>query len=158
VFIYVPEQRFFGFEEVSVLGQRVRMATAERALLDAIDRPRYAGGISEVSRIASRASEKVSWEKLLDLLRKWGSPALVQRLGYYIALHQTQMPTHLRSELLRLVPLRSKILLGPRRKFGTSGKLIQPWNLIENVPRDLITSKDEKPRRRVVFPDVEPKR
>jgi predicted transcriptional regulator of viral defense system len=158
VFVYVPKERFFGFEEVSILGQRVRMATAERALLDAIDRPRYAGGISETSRIVARATEKVLWEKLIALLRKWESPALVQRLGYYLDLHQAHMPAHLRSELLGLVPLKSKILLGPRRKFGTSGKLIQPWNVIENIPRDLITSKDEKPRRKVVFPGLEPKR
>ncbi len=45
VFVRIPEQRFFGFEELTVLGHAVQMATTERTLLDAPDRPRYAGGI-----------------------------------------------------------------------------------------------------------------
>ena len=55
VFIRLQEARFFGYEETAVLGEPVQMATRERALLDAIDRPRYAGGIAEVSRIVARA-------------------------------------------------------------------------------------------------------
>lgn len=39
VFIHVPAHRFFGFEQVTVLGEPVNMATIERALLDAVDRP-----------------------------------------------------------------------------------------------------------------------
>ncbi len=79
VFVYVPEHRFFGFEETRVLEHLVQMATLERALLDAIDRPRYAGGIGEVSRIAATAATRVSWDSLLHLARRWGSSALVQR-------------------------------------------------------------------------------
>ncbi|MFC2171737.1 hypothetical protein ACFLU6_03780 [Acidobacteriota bacterium] len=46
VFVHVPEQQFFGFTENRVLGASVQMATLERALLDAINRPRYSGGIT----------------------------------------------------------------------------------------------------------------
>ncbi|MCG8556396.1 MAG: hypothetical protein MJD61_14065, partial [Proteobacteria bacterium] len=147
----IPEQRFFGFEELTVLGHAVQMATTERALLDALDRPRYAGGIGEVSRIAARAARKVSWERLTDLSRKWGSSALVQRLGYFMDLHQVDVPDDVRASLLELVRPHSKIQLGSRRKWGTSGKLVRPWNVVENVPRDVLISKEEKPRRRVVF-------
>lgn len=151
VFVHVAELRFFGFEETSVLGHAVQMATIERALLDAIDRPRYAGGIGEVSRIAQRGASKVSWDTLLDLVRRWGSSALVQRLGYFMALHDVDVPDLVRAELLGLVRPESKIQLGPRRKWGTSGKLVRPWNVVENVPADVLISKEEKPRRRVVF-------
>lgn len=155
VFVHVPEQRFFGFEEIAVLGQAVQMATVERAVLDAIDRPRYAGGIGEVSRIVVRAVGKVSWDELIALARKWGSSALVQRLGYFVDLHGVEMPDHVRTALLDLVRPKSKIQLGSRRKWGSSGKLVRPWNVIENVPRDVLLSKEEKARRRVVFPKRE---
>ncbi len=151
VFVHVPKERFFGFEEIAVLAQAVQMATVERAVLDAIDRPRFAGGIGEVSRIVSRAAANVSWDELIGLARKWGSSALVQRLGYFIDLHAVELPDHVRKSLLALVRPKSKIQLGSRHRWGASGKLVRPWNVIENVPRDVLVSKDEKAGRRVVF-------
>jgi len=61
------------------------------------------------------------------------------------------VPVGVQAALLELVRPQSKIQLGSRRKWGTSGKLVRPWNVVENVPRDVLISKDEKPRRRVVF-------
>ncbi len=151
VFVHVPQQWFFGFQEFVVLGHPVQMATAERAVLDAIDRPRYAGGIGEVSRIVARAAAKVSWDELIRLVRKWGSSALVQRLGYFVDLHGAELPDRVRNSLLELVRPKSKIQLGSRRRWGSSGKLVRPWNVIENVPRDVLSSTNEKARRRVVF-------
>ena len=151
VFVHVPERRFFGFGQVAVLGEPVQMATVERALLDAVDRPRYAGGIGEVSRIAARAATRVSWDAMLDLVRRWGSSALVQRLGCFLDLHKAHVPDKVKAALLDLVRPKSKILLASRRKWGTTGKLVRTWNVVENVPRDVLLPKDEKPRRRVVF-------
>lgn len=151
VFVHVREQGFAGFEEVRVLGHAVRMATPERALLDAVDRPRHAGGIGEVSLIAARAARKVSWEKVFDLARNWGSSALVQRLGYLLDLHQSHLPEDAREALLGLVRPQSKIQLGSRRRWGTGGKLVRPWNVVENVPRIVLVPKEEKPRCRTVF-------
>jgi predicted transcriptional regulator of viral defense system len=151
VFVHVPAERFFAFQEVVVLGRAVQMATAERAVLDAIDRPRCAGGIGEVSRIVGRAAGKVSWDVLLDLARKWGSSASVQRLGYFLDLHAVDMPSELRTALLQLVLPLSKIQLAARGKWGTAGKLIRPWNVVENVPRDVLISAEDKPRRRIVL-------
>jgi predicted transcriptional regulator of viral defense system len=152
VLIYVRENRFFGFNEVAVLGVPVQMATTERALLDAIDRPKYAGGIGEVSHIASRAIDRISWDVLLEIAERWRSSALVQRLGYLLDLHQADMPTEARGTLLRLVLPRSKIQFGPRRRWGTSGRLVQPWNVIENVPREVLMATGEAPKRRILFP------
>jgi predicted transcriptional regulator of viral defense system len=155
VFVYVPEEQFFGFEEIAVFGHAVQMATTERAVLVAIDRPRYAGGIGEVSRIVARAASKVSWDVLIALARKWGSSALVQRLGYFVDLHGLDVPDQVRAALLELVRPKSKIQLGSRRKWGTFGKLVRAWNVVENVPRDVLISKEDKARRRVVFPKKE---
>lgn len=151
VFVPVAEQRYFGFKETTVLGQVVQMATVERALLDAIDRPHYAGGIGEVSRIAHRASSHVSWDVLLDYLRRWRSSALVQRFGYFLDLYGVEAIGEIRDAMLDLVLPQSKIHLGSRRKWGTSGKLVRPWNVVENVPRDVLIAKEDKLRRRVVF-------
>jgi predicted transcriptional regulator of viral defense system len=151
VFVYVPKRLFFGFGEVHVLGHPVHMATVERALLDALDRPRFAGGIGEVSRIVARASTKVSWKELLRLARRTNRSALVQRLGYLLDLHQDELPPMVRRGLLKLVRPHNKIFLGPRKKWGTSGKLVTPWNVVENIPRSVLISAGEGRRQRVVF-------
>lgn len=158
IFVDLTPDQFFGFTEVNVLGETVQMATRERALLDAIDRPRYAGGIGEVSRMVSRSAAKVSWAALLELLGRWDKSSLVQRLGYLLDLHQVQVPAEQRTALESLMRKRSKVHLGPRRKWGTAGKLAHPWNIIENVPRDVVLEKNEGPKHRVTLSRPEPPR
>lgn len=151
VFVHVPEQRFFGFKEITVLGYPVHMATAERTVLDVIDRPGHAGGIGEVSRIVARSVTRISLGALLELARMWMSSALTQRLGYFLELHQADVPDDVRATLLKLIRPNSKIQLGSRRRWGTTGKLVLPWNVVVNVPRDVLISNEDKPRRRVFF-------
>lgn len=151
VFVEVPQERFFGFIEQTVLGEPVQMATLERAVLDALDRPQHAGGLGEVSRIVSRAASRISWPALLDLAHRWQAAAVVQRLGCLLDLHRADMPADARSELVALTQGASKIQLGPRAKWGYAGKLVQLWNVVENVPRDILISSVDQGRRRVVF-------
>ncbi len=140
VHAFVSAHRFFGFEEVAVLGRRVQMATAERAILDAIDRPRLAGGIGEVSETVARAPSRISWDKLLTLAQRLDSSAVAQRLGYFLDLHRIDAPESFRNGLLGLVRPRSKILLGPRQPWGTAGKLVRPWSVVANVPEAALHS------------------
>jgi predicted transcriptional regulator of viral defense system len=151
VFVAVPPERFFGFAEADALSERVEMATRERALLDVIDRPRYAGGLCEVSRMVSRAGTKIAWESMLDLLRRWSESALVQRLGYLLDLHGVEVPAQHRAALEAMVRAGSKVHLGARGKWGAAGRLASPWNIIENVPREALVEKGEQKRRRVTF-------
>ncbi len=151
VFVQMAEQRFFGFTDTRVLGAAVHMATLERALLDAIDRPRHAGGIGEVSRIALRAAQRVSWNTLIDLTRRWGSSALAQRLGYFLDLHDTNLQEIARAGLLAIIRPRSKIHLGSRQRWGTRGMLASPWNVVVNVPHEVLVANGDTGRRRIVL-------
>lgn len=151
VFVRLPSKRYFGDEETRVLGQVVRMATMERALLDALDRPRYAGGIGEVSRMVERGAERVSWERLLDFAERWQQSAIVQRLGHLLEVHGADVPRAARDRLLGLVSPKSNVHLGGRRKWGTSGELARPWNVIRNVPDEVLLEARVQGRRRVSF-------
>lgn len=104
-----------------------------------------------MSHIAARATIKVSWDAMLYLARRWDSSALIQRLGYFLDLHQADIPDNVKTALLALVRPKSKILLASRRKWGTTGKLVRTWNVVENVPHDVLMPKEEKLRRRVDF-------
>lgn len=151
VFVQLPEARYFGHEETSVLGHVVRMATVERALLDALDRPRHAGGIGEVSRIVGRGTTRLSWDRLLEFAERWQQSAIVQRLGHLLDLHGAEVPLAVREKLLGLVSPKAKVHLGSRRRFGTAGNLVRPWNVVENVPRDVLLEARDHGRRRVSF-------
>lgn len=151
VFVHMPKQQFFGFTGARVLGASVQMATLERALLDAIDRPRHSGGIGEVSRIAMCAATRISWDALVELARRWSSSALVQRLGYLVDLHHGPMPESTKAELLTIIRPHSKIYLDSRRRWGISGKLAKPWNVVVNVPQEVLLPSGETGRRRVVL-------
>ena len=49
-----------------------------------------------------------------------------------------------------------KILLGPPAKWGYAGKLMQPWNVVENVPRDVLISSVDQGRLKWSFVRREP--
>ena len=149
IFVHVPAQRFFGFTTVRVLGVPVQMATLERALLDALNRPRHSGGIGEVSHIAMRATSRIAWGTLVELVRRWDSSALVQRLGYLLDLHDAKMPETIRTELIALTRPHSKIHLGPRLRWGSHGKLASPWNVVVNVPHEVLVANREKERHHI---------
>lgn len=151
VFVEVPPERFFGFTQLTVLGEPVQMATIERALLDALDRPQHAGGLGEVSRIVSRAASRVSWPAFLDLAGRWQAASVIQRLGCLLDLHRVEISADVRAELVELIRGASKIQLGPRARWGHAGQLMQPWNVVLNVPRDVLVSPADQGRRRVVF-------
>jgi predicted transcriptional regulator of viral defense system len=151
IFVPVPEKRFFGFTEQLILGEPVQMATIERALVDALDRPRYAGGIGEVSRIAARAARRVSWDSLLDCLRRFDVSALAQRLGYLLEFNGVEVPAEVLTALHGLVRPGSKVPLGPGAKWGRHGPLSRAWGVVENVPRDVLLAADERSKRRVRF-------
>ncbi|MBN2491922.1 MAG: type IV toxin-antitoxin system AbiEi family antitoxin domain-containing protein [Planctomycetes bacterium] len=151
VFVPVSEERFYGFTEQRVLGAAVQMATVERALIDALDRPRYGGGIGEVSRIVARAATRVSWNGLIDCFRRFGVSAVAQRLGYLLEVNGADVPADALAGLRDLVRPGSKIPLGPGAKWGRHGSLSRAWGVIENVPHDVLIESGARSKRRVAF-------
>jgi predicted transcriptional regulator of viral defense system len=151
LFVRMTEARFFGFDDVAVLGEKVMMATRERALLDAVDRPQLAGGLSEVSRILVKAAGVVSWQVVLDYAKRWNESALVQRLGYLLDLNEVPISGSVRKNLIALVSPTSKVHLGSRAQWGSTGRLIKPWGVIENVPRERLVEPSTAGRRMRLF-------
>jgi predicted transcriptional regulator of viral defense system len=156
VFVPLPEERFFGFDEAEVLGEKVQMATKERTLLDALDRPEVAGGLGEVSRMVAKAATAISWATLFDLLGRWKESAVIQRLGYLLDLHDLVFPESVRDRLIALMSRTSKVHLGSRAEWGTAGRLVQPWGIIENVPHDRLVERRAERRRTRSFRKATP--
>jgi predicted transcriptional regulator of viral defense system len=155
IFAAMKQDRFFGSEETKVFGRPVPMATPERAVLDALERPQYAGGLPEVSRIIKKAGLKLDLHRLIEYARSWKESALVQRLGYFLDLHQIQLPSEIRTELKSLVKPDNKIYLAPRGRWKMPARLNSEWIIVENVPKAVLTENAEGrrpfvPKSRVV--------
>lgn len=139
VFAMMKKERFFGFEKIAVLGTQAILATPERALLDALDRPQYAGGLAEVSRMVKRAAPRLDFHRLLEYVRSWKESALVQRLGFFLDLHHIELSKNHRMELKSLVKPGNKIYLAPRGRWNVPAHLNSEWIVVENVPKNILT-------------------
>ncbi len=147
VLAFTPKQRFYGFGEARVLERNVPMALPERAVLYALDRPQYAGGLSEVSRIIGKAGSKIDFARLLEFARRWKQSALVQRLGFFLDLHQITLPAEFWGQLKELIRPNSKIYLAPRGRWKAEGRLNREWQVVENISRDLLLEENKNRHR-----------
>jgi predicted transcriptional regulator of viral defense system len=59
-----PLHKFFGAVEVDAYGSRVMMALPEKAIVDALDRPEYAGDIPETAGMLQRGKGSLNWDRL----------------------------------------------------------------------------------------------
>lgn len=84
-FVTVPKRRFWGLEEKWVTHEeKVRVSDLERTLLDILDRPDLAGGVSEIARGLWLAKKDIDASKLVLYAKGFDSLAAVKRLGFLI--------------------------------------------------------------------------
>lgn len=129
-----PAQKFFGAVEVNAYGSRVMMADREKTIVDALDRPAYAGDIPEIAAMLWHGRGQLDWDRLADYALRMESQALVQRLGYLASLLNAPLGESARARLLANVS-RSTPYLGRLGQWGTGGKYDATWQIIDNVPR-----------------------
>jgi predicted transcriptional regulator of viral defense system len=129
-----PSAKFFGAAEVDAYGSRVWMAEPEKTIVDALDRPEYAGDIPEIAGMLRRGEGRLNWPKLADYGLRCRSQALIQRLGYILDLLQVPAAAQVRDLLLTAVG-RSTPYLGRPGKWGTGGQYNPTWHIVDNVPR-----------------------
>lgn len=85
-FITIPQKRFWGLEEKWVTHEeKVHVSDLERTILDILDRPDLAGGISEITRGLWLAKKEINGSRLLEYAKRFDSLAAVKRLGFLMA-------------------------------------------------------------------------
>lgn len=139
-FVTLSESKFFGFTEVEVMGEKIKMAEKEKALLDSLDKPQYAGGMEEVFSVFNRAKGKINYEKMVDYAICFETTALIQRLGFMIDFLKIPIPRKLRQKLLNKAQEGQVIPLATFGRFGREGDLFKEWNIIQNIPDNVLRS------------------
>ena len=135
-FIYHNEKHFFGSKKAWINSfQQVECSDLEKTFIDALFKPEYAGGITEIAKALYKSKEKIDYNKLLEYALRFDSLAVSKRLGYLLELLQIKSPA---IESLQNLKTKSYFLLEPSRP--KEGKRLSRWNIQENVDNQSILS------------------
>jgi predicted transcriptional regulator of viral defense system len=135
-FVSLKKSRFFGYEETKYLDAILAVSDIEKTLVDCVDRPELCGGISEVVRIVSNVfeNERVNLRKLVPYVRRFGSHAVAQRLGFIIEYIEEKKKIQVEPEILEELQhlIGSKIYPLDVRS-SKKGEISKKWNMNNNT-------------------------
>lgn len=133
-FVTIPQKRFWGLEEKWVTNEeKVHVSNLERTILDILDRPDLAGGISEIARGLWLVKNDIDASKLVPYAKRFDSLAAVKRLGFLMENLDLGQP-EIVSPLNKLIqPSTSFAFLDPTSK--QAGRYLSRWRLRINVDR-----------------------
>ena len=135
-FIYHNEKHFFGNKKTWVDSfNKVQCSDLEKTFIDALFKPQYAGGITEIAKALYKSKEKIDYKKLLNYAAQFDSLAVSKRLGYLLELLQIEQPM---VQSLQKLKTKSYFLLEP--SHSKDGKMISRWNLHENIDHQSVLS------------------
>lgn len=135
-FIYHNEKHFFGEKKTWIDSyNKVWCSDLEKTFIDALFKPAYAGGITEIAKALYKSKGKIDFSKLLDYTDKFDSLVVVKRLGYLLELLEIQ--TEIISPLQKK-ETKSYFSLEP--SHPKEGKMLSRWNIQENIDRESILS------------------
>lgn len=146
-------KKFFGFEPVDVLGQKVVMSDREKTALDCIDHPELAGGVGEAAAIVANASRRFDWTKAADYLDRFDSSPLAHRVGWLLDYVEADVPQGVRAHLLDLSARTRKTWLGPDPTRARAPHAIgfdETWRLFVNVSAQELSGSAGLGRRKTI--------
>jgi predicted transcriptional regulator of viral defense system len=135
-FVNLKKSRFFGFEEIRYSDSTLKVSDLEKTLVDCVDRPELCGGVPEVVRIMSNAFEdgRVSLQKLISYLKRFGSHAVAQRVGFILEYVQEKHKVHVEQEIIEELLLLTGSKIYPLDvKSSKSGEISKRWKIINNA-------------------------
>ena len=119
--VRVKEEKFFGIRKEWIEETSISITDKEKTIIDCLDKPRYAGGITEVAKALKSSS--LNHDRLTEYALQIDNFALVRRLGYLC--ENMGVP-------INLPPPRSKkyLLLDPT--MPAEGRNDPKWRLVIN--------------------------
>lgn len=135
-FIYHNQKHFFGLEEKWINSyDKVFCSDLEKTFVDALFKPHYAGGITEIAKALHKERTNINFDKILRYILKFDSLAVGKRLGYLMQLLDIDHPI-----IESLQGLKTGAYFALEPKGMKTGKRLLKWNIQENVDHDDILS------------------
>lgn len=83
-FVTLSKKKFFGWTETQMAGGSFKVSDREKTIIDCLDLPDYAGGMSETIKALWEGRDELDFAKLLNYAKRNGVSALIRRLGYIL--------------------------------------------------------------------------
>lgn len=134
-FVKKNPDRFFGFAEHWVGNQKITVADKEKAIVDCLDDPRYAGELVEIAKGLWNGRKELDYFKLVEYGTRMKSGAILKRLGFIMDALGTMTPKFKRELQKHMTP--SLVPLAPTTK-RVSGSVDPNWHVRVNInPKSL---------------------
>lgn len=128
-FIYHNPTHFFGAKKHWIDSyHKVQCSDLEKTLVDCLFKPDYAGGIVEVARALYASRQTLKFDRLLDYVQRFGSQAVVKRLGFLLEILNIDTPI-----VDRLQQLKGASYVVLDTELPKGGKLVSRWRIQQNV-------------------------
>lgn len=135
-FIYHNEKHFFGAKKIWIDNyNKVLCSDLEKTLIDCLFKPNYAGGIVEVAKAIYMSKDNIKYETLLDYTKKFGSQAVIKRLGFLLELFEINNPI-----INELYKIKTKSYVVLDTELPKTGNRIKSWGIQQNLDTETIKS------------------
>ncbi len=135
----------FGVQSADKLGQKIRVTSLERTLVDILDRPNLCGSWEEIWRSLENI-EYFDMDQVLKYALLLSKRTTIAKLGFFLDAHRDRLmiPDAYFKQLLIHRPNKPFYLL-PNQKIHQ--KMLAKWNLI--VPLSLLSREWEEPHENI---------
>jgi len=138
--VRVKPEKFFGGHGYDAGDSPAEVTDREKTIIDCLDRPELGGGVGEVARALDAGDGDFDWARLTRYLRRFGSGAVVKRLGFLVeSLDLAQPPEpQLLDEWTQLLTAGISKLdpSSPRERH----RIVTRWRVEVNLPEEGILS------------------
>ena len=135
----------FGVLSVDKLGQKIRVTSLERTLVDILDRPHLCGSWEEIWRSLENI-EYFDMDQVLKYALLLSKRTTIAKLGFFLEMHRNRLmiPDYYFEQVLKYRP-KKPFYLAPNQKQPQ--KMLAKWNLI--VPLSLLNREWEDPHENI---------
>jgi len=128
-FITFSEDHFFGFKKQWIDDyNKVSCSDLEKTIIDCLYIPRYAGGISEITKSIYKCREQLSTDQLFNYLEQFKVQAIKNRLGFI--LQYLDILSDFRKELASTIKGGYTVLEPSLPKNGRHHSI---WKILDNI-------------------------
>ncbi len=135
-FIYHNEKHFFGVKKMWVDDfNKVNCSDLEKTFIDCLFKPDYAGGLVEVAKAIYASRDKIRFDFLLNYAQKFGSQAVIKRLGFLLETLEIDTPI-----IGELQSLKTSSYIIADTELPKEGKRLSKWSIQQNIDTKTIKS------------------
>lgn len=142
--IYLPTFDSSGTQDKKLFGFDVRIATAEKVVVDGAGIASRMGGVLGLARVLDRAADRLDWVGVVHLgaASSRGRVSL-RRLAALLEVLGHEVPDSLATAATAR-PEESPLFLAERRTYGARGKRLPRWQVVINLDPRLLLEEVER--------------